>query len=123
VNTLSHHAAERGATAAAAALLAAGADADAADSLGWTALHFAALGHWPQHESSVGVMQLLLSRAPPTRVNAGDADGLTALHVCGNATAVKLLLRCGADPLLCDKDGVCCTVSSARASLTDAPLL
>ena len=77
-------------------LLDAGAAADAVDSLGWCGLHFAALGTWPQHESHVAVMRLLIAAVgkagqhTASAVDVADTLGMTPLHV---ATDVRMSAR------------------------------
>lgn len=66
-------AAEKGRTASVAAMLAGGADVNAADKDGWTALHFAASDGTP------ALVQLLLGEG--LRADAEDKDGATPLDM------------------------------------------
>jgi hypothetical protein len=84
-------------------LLAAGARADLADSVGDVPLHFAA-----QHPVRLPVLKLLLDRAPNVVNKAGGA-GRTPLAVAVDAKfveGIKLLLQRGADPTLKDMAGL-----------------
>jgi ankyrin repeat protein len=84
------------------ALLEAGADVNARDASGRTALHRATWGHDPRT-----VKLLLASRAD---ANAADHDGRTPLHVAADSPARtetgELLLDRGADAWARDKQGV-----------------
>ena len=83
-----HYAAWKGQAAAAKALLAAGAEVDAVDPAGETALHWT--------ESSELLRVLLSADADP---NARDRRGCTALHhFADNPLAVNVLVAAGADP-------------------------
>jgi len=73
-----------------------GADVNAADEFGRTALHVAAKG------KSTEVIKLLLSRGAD--VNRQDKDGRTPLHLA-YAYAIDLLLEAKADWKIVDKDG------------------
>jgi len=89
-----------GRTAVVELLLAAGADVDAKDEDGWTALHDAA---WGGHAA---VAELLL--AAGADVNAQDNDGWIALHDAarnGHSAVVELLLEAGADVNAKNKNG------------------
>jgi hypothetical protein len=85
------HAAERGDLDVCELLLEAGAVATAEDDLGWCALHNAALGMYPEYESHLGVLRLLLGLPSPPSPAHPDRKGLTPLHV---ATDVRDAARC-----------------------------
>lgn len=83
----------QGDAAVVTSLLAKGADPNAVDGYGWSALHFAI----PLGGSDV-VSVLLAARADP---NAPTVDGLTALHLAARQAGpavVSALLAAGADP-------------------------
>ena len=99
-----HWAASAGHAEAAAALLAAGADAEAADEAGWTAAHIAASGGKEE------VLALLLARGAD--VGARNHSGCTCLHYAASKNAggvLALLLAAGA-------------ATSARDRLGETPL-
>lgn len=89
-----HHAAADSQPTALAALIAEGADVNAQDSQGWSALHFAA-----QSVSLECAQQLLSAGAV---VDAQDQFGNTPLHRAvfasrGDGSVIRLLLASGAD--------------------------
>jgi len=89
-----------GHTAVVELLLAAGADVDAKNNYGWTALHYAAAyGH-------ADVVELLLEAGAD--IKAKNNSGGTALHYAaayGHADVVELLVSAGANVNAQDKDG------------------
>ena len=77
-----------------------GADVDACDIAGWTALHHAVGSGNPE------IVQMILERS--TEVDAKNSQGATALFTAsynGNPAVVQLLLDHGADPHARDKYG------------------
>lgn len=76
---------------------------NAVDHAGWSALHFACLGGFPEHESHTPVVALLLSRGADP--HAPDVACMRPIHVCTDTSALRLLLQAGADPNACDEDG------------------
>jgi ankyrin repeat protein len=115
-----HLAARDGNEAVVNALLSAGADVNAVDDRGATALH------WSVGASGAGpgaMVQILVQRG--TKVDSTDERGRTALHWAANAAdaeAVGELLELGASATLADRDGrtalhlACAAGSSASAS-------
>jgi ankyrin repeat domain-containing protein 50 len=82
-------------------LLEKGADVDAKNNYGWTALHWAAMKGY-----STVVVALLLKEA--IKVDVKDNDGRTALHQAasnGHSAAVRLLVENGAGIATKDNDG------------------
>jgi hypothetical protein len=77
-------------------------DINLADSAGWTCLHNACLGGYPEHESHASIVALLLTLG--ARVEAKDCCGLRPIHVCSDPSALRLLLASGADPNAVDDD-------------------
>ena len=65
------------------------------DFSGFSALHFACLGSYPEHESHTSLVFYLLSLGFP--VNSRSNTGLTPLHVCTDTPAARLLVKFGAD--------------------------
>ena len=64
--------------------------------------------HWATDRGHTDIVSLLLER-DPSLLNLRDNDGQTALHYgtsCGHVEIVKMLLSKGADPSLCDNDGL-----------------
>ena len=90
-----HNAAECGHDDVMRTLIAYGADVNARDIAGWTPLHCASLGEWPQHESHRLCIELLLERG--AHVNAVEMSGLTPLHVCTDTPAARVLIDGGAN--------------------------
>ena len=83
-------------------LLSAGAEVNAKDTDGITALHWAVLAH---HADLVDILM-----AGGASVNATDRFGYTPLHYAasvdfGDAETAKALLRAGADPSVKEKEG------------------
>jgi ankyrin repeat protein len=77
----------------------------AVDAAGWTALHFACLGAWPQYESHISAATYLIDECG-VDVNAKDlASGWTALHSCTDSTGSELLIARGADVSVADESG------------------
>ena len=107
-----HSAAGTGDTATLTALLAAGADPNARDSMGaYTPLHYAAA--FPSHRIDEDVERHLFAFAVPALLAAGadpnacDSAGFTPLHhaaIHSKPAAVTLLLAAGADPNACDAE-------------------
>jgi ankyrin repeat protein len=98
------YAALKGKQETAALLLAAGARADATDTVGWTPLHFAA------RQTDGAVLRLLVRLLTDRRetVDLPDNGGTTPLMIAAahdNAEAVRILLYVGADPSLTDRTG------------------
>ncbi|XP_078694710.1 uncharacterized protein LOC144923761 [Branchiostoma floridae x Branchiostoma belcheri] len=82
-------------------LLDRGTGANAQDSSGYTALHYASRnGH-------LEVCDLLLQRGanPNSQTRSGGVTPLHRAAYCGHEAVVKLLLKKRADPGLCDEDG------------------
>lgn len=95
-----HRAAAGGRADEIEAALAAGADVNAVDGQGQTALHVAAA------HASVGAVQVLLSHgADPDAADAGGRTPLCAAAASGALQAVRALLAAGADPSLEDGSG------------------
>jgi ankyrin repeat protein len=78
-------------------------DINTADHAGWTSLHQACLGGFPEHESHTGIVELLLQRG--AKVDLADGIGMQPIHVCTDTSALRLLLAAGADPMTRDADG------------------
>ena len=97
------NASERGYLQIVEELIASGADATLSDCSGWTSLHFAALGAWPQFETHSLVMQRLIDEG--VDVNAVDALGWSPAHISTDSCGLKILATAGADLSLCDVDG------------------
>jgi len=72
------------------------------DDAGWSPLHLACLGAFPEHQSHTSIVEFLLSRG--ANVHARDISGLQPIHVCTDTSAVRLLLAAGADPRSTDND-------------------
>ena len=82
------------------ALLAAGADVNAADQQGWTALHFAG-------RADVLAVELLVSAGADP--NARAVDGTTPLHEAAeycNVEAARVLIAAGGDPTARTDEGL-----------------
>lgn len=82
---------------------------------GWTPLHYAATN------SHLDIMRLLIERH--AYIDAEAPNGNTPLMmaaVYGNASAVKLLLEAGADPLLKNKAGLTAIELAQRMSRNEA---
>ena len=85
-----HNAAECGHHQIMQTLIAHGADIDSRDIAGWSPLHCASLGAWPQHESHRICIEILLRCGAD--VNALETSGLTPLHVCTDTPAARVLV-------------------------------
>ncbi len=74
------------------------AEIESVDKSGWTCLHFCAQGAWPQYETNLGAMRLLLAKLvnPTEFVNRKDLSGGTPLHLTDDGEAAKLLIAHGA---------------------------
>lgn len=108
-------AAERQDPARVAALVAQGADVNAAQPDGATALH------WAVHFDLGATVDLLLRRG--ARVNAANDHGVTPLALAcesGRAALVGRLLQAGADPNLATDTGVTPLMVAARGGRLDA---
>jgi ankyrin repeat protein len=104
-------AAERRDTAAVRSELAKGADVNAPQSDGTTALHWAA--HWNDAET---VSLLLKAGANPRATNRFGASPLSESAALGNAALVEMLLKAGASPkALTTADGETILMTAARA--------
>ncbi len=82
---------------------------------GWTPLHYAA------SNAHLAIMSLLLENH--AYIDAESPNGTTPLMMAalyGSATAVKLLLDAGADPLLKNQQGLTAINFAQRANRTDA---
>ena len=66
------------------------------DKLGWSFLHYAALGQWPKHESHVDIIKILIKNNININIQEYGCKW-TALHTCTDAEAVKLLINYNAD--------------------------
>lgn len=123
------HFCERGQCAAASTLLSQGADADAVDKEGRTAL-LIALQHWggdlPEDSKKVKAAQKLIKAllAAGADVNKQDAaTGKTPLLVsieCKAWDVAKVLLRAGADPSIPDKEGNLCLTTALGLEMDPA---
>ena len=97
------HAALQGKLKTAERLLGAGARIDAADKVGWTALHFAA-----RSPSGLGVLRLLLEKQNPNIPDIPDNGGTTPLMIAAsynNEESTRFLLSAGASPARADNTG------------------
>ena len=72
------------------------------DTSGYTALHYAVLGSWPQFESHLVIAKELLING--ASVDACDATGMQPIHVCTDSTGTELLLEHKASPHALDSD-------------------
>jgi ankyrin repeat protein len=84
-----------------------GANVNASNADGITALHVAIIAMTPEASQKVAMMQSLLKRG--ATIDALDKGGRTPLHFAAatyNKDAVDCLLRNGADPLRRTKDGL-----------------
>jgi len=98
-----------------AALLAKGANLNAPQLDGATALH------WAVHHDLGATVDLLLRRG--AKVNAANDHGVTALALAcetGSVPMVERLLRAGADPNIATKTGVTPLMAAARAGSVEA---
>ncbi|MBC3873592.1 ankyrin repeat domain-containing protein [Undibacterium flavidum] len=92
------------------ALLRAGADPNASNRRGGTALHYACDGFisGPDYDAQQQVITLKLLLDAGAHINAQDKNGASALHRASRtrcADAVKFLLSAGADPYLRNTSG------------------
>jgi ankyrin repeat protein len=97
------HAALRGKAETAKRLLEAGADAGAADRVGWTALHFAA-----RSSSGLEVLRLLMETQNLNVADVPDNGGTTPLMVAAsynNGDSTRFLLSVGASSTRTDNTG------------------
>lgn len=88
------------------ALLAQGADPNAHDEYGVTALRIVTSGDIPWSQSNLAIARLLITNG--ANVNLGDGQGVTPLEAAacgGHINMVRLLLAHGADPRIKDNDG------------------
>lgn len=90
-------AARKGNLAEAKSFLEKGADVNAKDWLGWTALHYAA------KEGNKDMVQLLITKG--AKVNASNKDGLMPLHQATDQDCVEILIANKADVDAKDNDG------------------
>lgn len=73
------------------------------DGAGWSALHLACLGSFPEHESHTPIVEILLAHG--AAVNVADVCGLRPIHICTDTSALRLLIEAGAEPEPLDQDG------------------
>lgn len=109
-------------------LLAAGADKDAVDTKGYTALmnsaESPATGPYTKPEAHVRIVRMLLDAN--ANVNLANEEGMTALWkasaVSGHAEVVRMLLRAGADHGLCAMHGWSAIGSACSNKLSCDPV-